>query len=89
MRPRGRTPICADTGLRPRGREKNKIIIYLFIYLFFKYFFLVVLASLERENFFSIFNFRFSIPKIPKLPKLPELCGLRGRSCEKKKVFSA
>jgi hypothetical protein len=38
---------------------------------------------------FSIFGFRFSIPKIPKLPKLPELRGLRGRSREKKKVFSA
>jgi hypothetical protein len=42
----------------------------------------------KRELFFqfSIFGFRFSIPKIPKLP---ELRGLRGRSCEKKKVFSA
>jgi hypothetical protein len=38
---------------------------------------------------FSVFGFRFSIPKIPKLPKLPELRGLRGRSREKKKVFSA
>jgi hypothetical protein len=45
------------------------------------------------------FNFRFSIPKIPKIPKFskfpkfpefpefPELHRLRGRSCEKKKVF--
>jgi hypothetical protein len=56
---------------------------------------LVVVAGLERENFFSIFNFQFSIPKIPKIPKLPELPelpelrGLHGRSREKKKVFSA
>jgi hypothetical protein len=56
---------------------------------------LVVVAALEREKKFSIFNFRFSIPKIPKIPKipelpeLPELRGLRGRSCEKKKIFSA
>jgi hypothetical protein len=59
---------------------------------------LVVVARLERERFFSIFNFQFSIPKIPKIPKLPklpelpelpELRGLRGRSREKKKVFSA
>jgi hypothetical protein len=49
---------------------------------------LVVVASLEREKF-SIFNFRFSIPKIPELPELPELRGLRGRSREKKKVFLA
>jgi hypothetical protein len=47
---------------------------------------LVVVAGLERENQFSIFNFRFSIPEIPELPELPEL---RGRSREKKKVFSA
>jgi hypothetical protein len=53
-----------------------------------KNFFLVVVAGLERENFFSIFNFQFSIPKIPKLPKLPVLRRLRGRSREKKKVFS-
>jgi hypothetical protein len=46
-------------------------------------FFLVVVAGLERENFFTIFGFRFSIPKIP------ELRGLCGRSHEKKKVFSA
>jgi hypothetical protein len=49
----------------------------------FKLLFLLVVASLERENFFSIFGFRFSISKIP------ELRGLRGRSCEKKKVISA
>jgi hypothetical protein len=45
---------------------------------------LVVVAGLEREK--KIYNFRFSIPKIPELP---ELYGLHGRSCEKKKVFSA
>jgi hypothetical protein len=39
---------------------------------------LVVVAGLEREKFFSIFNFLFSIPKIPKIPKLPEFRGLRG-----------
>jgi hypothetical protein len=44
---------------------------------------LVFVAGLERD---TIYNFRFSIPKIPKLP---ELRGLRGRSHEKKKVFSA
>jgi hypothetical protein len=41
------------------------------------------------------FSFRFSIPKIPKIPKFPkfpkfpEFPELRGRSREKKKVFSA
>jgi hypothetical protein len=58
-------------------------------FYFFYFFFLVVVADLEREKKFTIYNFRFSIPKIPKLPKLPELYGLRGRSREKKKVFSA
>jgi hypothetical protein len=47
----------------------------------------------ERIFFqFSIFGFRFSIPKIPELPELPELRELRElrrRSHEKKKVFSA
>jgi hypothetical protein len=42
----------------------------------------------EREKF-TIYNFRFSIPKIPEIPELPELRRLRGRSREKKKVFSA
>jgi hypothetical protein len=51
--------------------------------------FLVVVAGLEREKQFSIFGFRFSIPKIPELPELPALRGLRGQSYEKKKVFSA
>jgi hypothetical protein len=56
---------------------------------------LVVVAGLEREKKFTIFDFRFSIPKIleipelPELPDLPELRGLRGRSRKKKKVFSA
>jgi hypothetical protein len=53
---------------------------------------LVIVAGLERERMFSIFNFQFSILKIPKIPKIPELLelrGLRGRSREKKKVFSA
>jgi hypothetical protein len=40
----------------------------------------------ETNKQISIFNFRFSIPK---LPKLPELRGLRRRNREKKKVFSA
>jgi hypothetical protein len=66
---------------RPHGREKNKINKIKFI--------LVVVAGLERKKKISIFNFRFSIPKIPKIPKLPELHGLRGRSRKKKKVFSA
>jgi hypothetical protein len=53
---------------------------------------LVVVAGLEREKKFTIYNFRFSIPKIPKIPELPEfpeLHRLRGRSREKKKIFSA
>jgi hypothetical protein len=56
---------------------------------------LVVVAGLEREKKFTIYNFRFSISKIPKIPKtpelpeLPELRRLRGRSRKKKKVFSA
>jgi hypothetical protein len=56
---------------------------------------LVLLAGLEREKQFIIYNFRFSIPEIPELlelpelPELPELHGHRGRSREKKKVFSA
>jgi hypothetical protein len=87
MRPRGRW----STSARTLKKLKNKI---LFFYFFLKKF-LVVVAGLERERIFSIFNFRFSIPKIPKIPKLPklpelpELRGLRRRSREKKKVFSA
>jgi hypothetical protein len=56
---------------------------------------LVLAVGTEREKKFTIFGFRFSIPKIPKiselteLAELTELCGLRGRSREKKKVFSA
>jgi hypothetical protein len=56
---------------------------------------LVVVAGLEREEKFTIYNFLFSIPKIPEipeipeLPELPELLELHGRSREKKKVFSA
>jgi hypothetical protein len=44
--------------------------------------FLVVVAGWKRREKI----FQFSIPKIPKFPELPEL---RGRSREKKKVFSA
>jgi hypothetical protein len=50
---------------------------------------LVVVAGLEREKKFTIFDFRFfifdfrfSIPELPELLELPELR-------EKKKVFSA
>jgi hypothetical protein len=43
-------------------------------------------AVKEGKKYFS---FWFSIPKIPKIPKFPEFPGLRGRSREKKKVFSA
>jgi hypothetical protein len=52
---------------------------------------LIVVAGLEREKFFSIFHFQFSVfnPPTPELPELPELRGIRGRSREKKKVFSA
>jgi hypothetical protein len=62
----------------------------IYIYIFFTYFiliFLVVVAGLKREK-----KIRFSIPKIskiPKIPKIPKLRGLRKRSREKKKVFSA
>jgi hypothetical protein len=53
-------------------------------------FFLVVVAGLEREKQFTIYNFRFSIFDFRFLiPELLELRGLRGRSREKKKVFSA
>jgi hypothetical protein len=53
---------------------------------------LVVVAGLEREKKFTIYGFRFSIPKIPEIPELPELLELpelRWRSHKKKKVFSA
>jgi hypothetical protein len=48
----------ARTRARPRGRGKKikKIKKYL---SFKKKFFLVVVAGLERENFFSILNFKF------------------------------
>jgi hypothetical protein len=65
--------------------RKIKIKIKIYFILFFK-FYLVVVAGLGRENFFSIFGFRFSIPKIPEIP---ELHRLREQSREKKKVFSA
>jgi hypothetical protein len=74
--------ICRRSKNRVRADTEKKI-------KKIKFSLLVVVAGLERENFFSIFGFRFSIPKIPKLPKLLELRGLRGRSREKKKVFSA
>jgi hypothetical protein len=45
----------------------------------------LVVACWKREEK----NVRFSIPKIPKIPELLELPELRGRSHEKKKVFSA
>jgi hypothetical protein len=48
--------------------------------IFFFFFWLLLLAGKEGKKYF---NFRFSIPKIPKFPEL------RGRSREKKKVFSA
>jgi hypothetical protein len=45
---------------------------------------LVVVAGLEREKKFTIYNFRFSIPKIPKLP---ELSGLRGAKPREEEGF--
>jgi hypothetical protein len=89
--------VRTDAGLRPRGREKKyKIKLKNKIYFLLKKNFGSYCRLGKREkifNFqFSIFNFRFSIPKLPKLPELPELPelrGLRGRSREKKKVFSA
>jgi hypothetical protein len=73
-------PLCY-----PRGRE---FLFLFFIVIFYlkKIFFLVVVAGLEREKKFTIYNFRFSIPEIPEIP---ELRGLHGRSREKKKVFLA
>jgi hypothetical protein len=92
--PRGHERVRADTAQRLRGRwaasartrKKNN-----------NNFFLKKIKKKKFQNIwlgkrefqFSIFNFRFSIPKIPNFPKLPELRGLRGRSREKKKVFSA
>jgi hypothetical protein len=58
---------------------------------------LVVVAGWKRGE--KIFRFSIpkiskiskipKIPKIPKFPEFPELRRLRGRSREKKKVFSA
>jgi hypothetical protein len=67
-------PLCCT-----RGREKNNN----------NKFFLVVVAGLEREKKFTIFGFRFEIPKTPKIPELAALRGLRGRSRNKQKVFLA
>jgi hypothetical protein len=88
MRPHGHRPVRVDalacrplrkqSAVRADARKK-------FIFIFSLFFFV---AGLEREKF-TIFGFRFSIPKIPKIPQLPELRGLRGQSREKKKVFSA
>jgi hypothetical protein len=97
MRPRGRAhlpplslppsppPSLAETVCSPHGREN---LCFIFLFLIKKN--LLVVAGLERDtiyNFqFSVFGFRFSIPKIPKLPKLR---GLHEQSRKKKKVFSA
>jgi hypothetical protein len=64
--------------LRPRGRgrSKNKNKNKNKKLIFFG-----SCCRLEKKK--NKFGFRFSIPKIP------ELCGLRGRSREKKKDFSA
>jgi hypothetical protein len=66
-----------------RTREKKYFIFY-FIFS------LGSCCRLGRNTIYNlqctIYNFRFSIPKIPKISKLREL---RGRSHEKKKVFSA
>jgi hypothetical protein len=83
------SPLSLSPLYCPHGRE-NKIKIKIKNLFLFLQLFLVVVAGLEREKKFTIYNFRFSIPKIPKLPKLPELpelYGLRRRSHEKKKVF--
>jgi hypothetical protein len=45
---------------------------------------LVVVAGLEREKKFTIYNFQFSIPKIPELPKLH---GLRGEAARRRRFF--
>jgi hypothetical protein len=55
---------------------------------------LVVVAGLEREKKFTIYNLQFTIYNLQftifgfwfSIPKIPELCG---RSREKKKVFLA
>jgi hypothetical protein len=89
-RPRGLWGASARTHSRPRGREKKKNIFFYFLFFILNFFFGSSCRLGKREFFFnfqfSVFGFRFSIPKIPKLP---ELRGLRGRSREKKKVFSA
>jgi hypothetical protein len=71
-----RAPCLASSGT-PSGpvRSEKKIKKILF--------WLLLLAGKEGKKYFG---FRFSIPKISEFP---ELRGLRGRSCEKKKVFSA
>jgi hypothetical protein len=57
-------PLCY-----PHGREFFYFLFILFI-LFLK-FFLVVVTDLERENFFTIYNFRFSVfnPQTPRTPR--------------------
>jgi hypothetical protein len=69
-------PLCC-----PPGHEKIKIKLKLIFYL--KLLFLVVVAGLERDKKFTIYNlqfsvfgFRFSIPKIPELPELREAWNL-------------
>jgi hypothetical protein len=85
-------PLCYPRG-RKKKKEKKKDFFYFYFY-FYKFFFgscccLGKRGKILTSNFqFSIFGFRFSIPKVPKIPELPELRGLRGRSREKKKVFS-
>jgi hypothetical protein len=69
---------------RGRGRSKKEKET-LFFYSFF-FFFLAGVAGLKRKE---KFGFWLSIPKIPKIPQVPSLHGLRERSREKKKVFSA
>jgi hypothetical protein len=66
---------AASTSARTLEKNKNKNKIKIYHYYFGS------CCRLEKRK--KNFGFRFSIPKIP------ELRGLRGRSCEKKKVFLA
>jgi hypothetical protein len=75
-----------DAGLRPRGREiknkKNKKN-------------LVVVAGLERENFFSVFSFWFSVfslqspksPNSPNSPNSPSSAGFVGEAARRRRFF--
>jgi hypothetical protein len=84
-RPRGRSPPSARTRkkIKKLKKIKNKIKII--------YFFMAVVAGLERENFFSIFNFQFSVFgfQSPKSPNSPSSTGFAGEAARRRRFFSA